>query len=356
MRIEKLESWILRFPLARPGSPSLEMELTGVTATGETGQAGTGFTFIVEHGGGEAVKALIDNVLARRVIGRDAEDVRAIWQDVWWVTHRLGTGIPMMAIAAIDIALWDLCGKGAGRSLASLLGQQRKSLPVYGSLGLAPDLGVERLLQNARGYVEDGYRAIKVRVGAEPEADVRRVEAVRKAVGPDVRIMCDALERMRLPEAIWLGARLADQGVFWLEEPIHYQQLAQYETLARVQPTPIALGEHLFSRFDFAPFVERRAASVLQPDACVAGGVTEVMRIGDLAEANGLVVAPHMFPEVHVHIAASLAAAIYVEAMPMFEGLVTAPARIEGGEIEVPAEPGHGLEFLAETWDRFRVA
>lgn len=205
-------------------------------------------------------------------------------------------------------------------------------------------------------YVEQGFRAVKLRVGLDPEADVDRVAAVRRAVGPDIRIMCDANERLDLPTALWLGRRLADFDVFWFEEPVASDDVAAHRRLRNTLPIAIATGEHLCSSKEFVPFVEAGAIDVLQPDACMVGGVTEILRVADLAAAHGLAFAPHFMTELHVHIAAALPRAPYVEFFPFMDDLLTHPLVVENGEVVVLERPGHGIDFHPWVWDKYRVA
>jgi hypothetical protein len=192
-----------------------------------------------------------------------------------------------------------------GNSLARELGQVWDRVPAYGSGKASLLLPVAELVELSAGYVEQGFGAVKVRVGMDPASDVGRVGAVRKALGDDVRIMCDANERLDLPTALWLGRRLADFDVYWFEEPVTSDDVEAHRRLARALPMPIVAGEHLCSSREFVPFVTAAALDVLQPNACMVGGITEVLRVGELAAAHGLGFAPHFMTELHVHVAAS---------------------------------------------------
>lgn len=358
MRIASAESWVLRFPSisSHRDSDDAHMELAGVTLTADSGETGMGWTFTSDHGGGRTVKALHDEVLIPRVVGRDPHDYRAVWQEAWTATHRLGRGISMLAMAGTDIALWDLLAKAQGLPLAKALGQAKDRVPAYGSGKASPLLPIEQLVELSVGYVEQGLHGVKLRVGLRPQEDVERVAAVRKAVGPDVRLMCDANERLDLATALWLGRRLAEHDVFWLEEPLPADDVESHRRLAEALPMSIAVGEHLFNRWEFVPYIERRAADILQPDVCMVGGVTELMRIGELAAAHGLPIAPHFMTELHVHMAAALPNSLCVEYFPFMEHLLVDPLEIVDGHVLVPQRPGHGVAFTDEAWARWRVA
>ena len=357
MTITTAESWMLRFPSDRVRAERADeqFELIGVTLRDSGGEQGTGWTFTSDYGGGEAVKALLDVVLLPRVVGRDAIEVEAINDELFHFTHRLGHGLTSMAIAAIDIALWDLRARQAGVSLAKILGQVRDRVPCYGSGKASPSLPIEDLVTLSAGYIEEGFDAVKLRVGREPDQDMVRVRAVREAIGPGPRILCDANERLSLPTALWLGKQLAAQDVYWFEEPILSQDIEGYKRLRAALPMAIALGEHVHSRRDFIPYIQSGAIDVVQPDMCLLGGVTETMRIGRIADSFGLALAPHFMTVLHIHVAAALPRSTYVEYYPFMDDLLVEGLVVEKGNLLVPTRPGHGVEFNQDAWKRYRV-
>lgn len=275
--------------------------------------------------------------------------------ELFHYTHRLGHGIAAMAIAAIDVALWDLRARKAGLSLARTLGQRRDRVPSYGSGKAAPSLPLDDLVKTSAEYVAEGFDAVKVRVGREPDKDVERVRAVREGIGPEARILVDANERLSLPAALWLGKRLADLDVYWFEEPILAQDIEGYKRLREQLPIAIASGEHFHSRRDFAPFVSAGALDVLQPDLCFVGGFTEALKVSELADAFGLAVAPHFMTVLHIHLAAALPRETYVEFYPFMDDLLEHGLTAEKGCVLVPDRPGHGVTFREEAWARYRV-
>lgn len=358
MEITKAESWILRLPFVRTSRDfdDAHHEFVGVTLHCESGETGTGFAFVTDFGGGTAVQALLDDVLLPRVQGRSVHDAKRLWHEFWSITHRQGRGLNSFAIAAIDIALWDLRARLHGHSLARELGQVRDSVVAYGSGKAAPLLPVDELVALSAGYVEQGFGAVKVRVGLDPAADVARVGAVRRALGDDVRIMCDANERLDLPTALWLGRRLAELDVFWFEEPVVSDDVEAHRRLAQALPMPIVGGEHLCSAREFMPFVTAGALDVLQPNASMVGGLTEALRIGEIAGAHGLGFAPHFLTELHVHLAAAVPSTTYLEFFPFLDEFVEEPLRTENGAVIVPDRPGHGITFTERTWATYRTA
>lgn len=358
MKISKTESWILRLPFVRTSRDfdDAHHELVGVTLHSENGETGTGFAFVSDFGGGTAVKALLDDVMLPRLADRSVHDAKRIWHELWYVTHRMGRGANSFAMAAIDIALWDLRARGNGNSLARELGQVMDSVPAYGSGKGSPLLPVDELVELSAGYVEQGFDAVKVRVGMDPVADIERVSALRRELGDGVRIMCDANERLDLPSALWLGQRLADFNIYWFEEPVVSDDVRAHQRLAQALPMPIVGGEHFCSSREFVPFIEAQALDVLQPNVCMVGGFTEGIRIGELAAAHGLGFAPHFMSELHIHLAAALPNTTYLEYFPFLDEYTEHRLEVENGQVIVPDRPGHGIQFQDSVWDRYRTA
>jgi len=358
MTIRSVETWMLRFPSNREAAERSDefFELIGVTVEDTSGARGSGFTFTSDYGGGEAVKALLDTLLVRRLVGRDVIDIDAINEDLLHVTHRLGFGIASLAIAAVDIGLWDLRARMAGVSVARALGQVRDRVPAYGSGKASPTLPIDDLVALSVEYVRAGFHAVKIRIGRNPAADGERLRRVREALGPEVRIMCDANERLDLPTALRVGQSLVESGIYWLEEPLPSQDLEGYRRLRAALPIPLALGEHVYSQREFIPYIANGAIDIVQPDACMMGGFSEAMKIGRVAESFGLAIAPHFMTPLHIHLAAALPRATYVEYYPFMDDLLSAHLVVEDGAVLVPKEPGHGIEFTPDAWKRYRVA
>lgn len=358
MKIQSVESFILRFPwphLARD-HPNQTIDVPGVRLQLESGVTGLGFTFTVD-GGGEAICALIDHVLTSVVIGRDAEEVEFLWEAMWRKTHRLGRGICILGISVIDMAIWEARARDAGQPLWRFLGGTQRPLPAYASGRFSPALSRDELVRSAVQAVEEGMDAVKIRVGrARPQEDLDRLRAVRQAVGDTVRIMVDANENLDFPTALWLGRRLEDLGVFWFEEPIISDDVEGHRRLAERIPVALAVGEHLYTRFEALAYIRQQAAAILQPNVGFIGGVTEFLRVAQLAHAANLPLAPHFFTELHVHLAAAIPNLLYVEHFPWLDEFITEPVRRRGSTVLLPDGPGWGFDFRPEVWDRYRVA
>lgn len=339
----------------RGGSGATKVDLLVATVSDDEGGTGTGFTYALT-GGAEGVHALLAGTVRDQVRGTELSHWPRTWQRVWDDTHRLGRGFALPALSAVDIAVWDLRARHAGLPLFRLLGAHRDEVDVYGSGRATHAMTTDELIEGARTYLTEGYAAVKLRVGARrAEDDLARVCAVRAAVGDGVRIMVDCNERLDLPTARWLGGRLADLGVFWLEEPLRSDDVAGHAALGAALAVPIAVGEHLHGRFEFAAYLRAGAASVLQPDVPLTGGVTEWLRISAVAEVFGATLSPHFLPELHIHLAAAVPNCPYVEHFPLIDDVLHETLAVRDGRAAPPDRPGHGLLWNVDTLDDLRI-
>lgn len=357
MRIEQMNSWVMNVPAPRAHRDYVdaEMEIVGVELRTASGLTGLGLTYTAYYGGGVAVKSMID-VLAEHVVGREATEYKAIWEDLEHRTRRLGHGPAMMAMSAIDIGLWDILAKAQDVPLAVALGKVRDRVSLYGSGKGSPLLTDDELVAGCEKYLAEGFVGVKLRVGFGMDVDLRRVGRVRETLGDAALVMCDANERLDLPTALRLAHRLAELDVYWLEEPTRSNHLGSFKRLADNSPVPIAVGEHLQSRWDFAGFAEHRAAAIFQPNATTVGGITEIMRIAALASAFEIPVAPHFLTELHIHVAASIDNAGYLEYFPFLDQVIQDPLDVVDGQALVPDRPGHGIAIRPDALERHRVA
>lgn len=344
------------FKTARGGSGATGVEVVHVTLTDIDGATGTGFTYALT-GGGAAIATAIERDIAGQVRNTQPEAWTRGWLQAQSRFSRLGGGVGIAALSAVDIAVWDLKGVRAGLPLHRLLGSHRDVVPAYGSGRATNDMSVSELVEGTQAYLDEGYAGVKLRAGAaRPADDLARLRAVRDAVGEDVLLMVDCNERLDLPTAIWLAPRLAELDLFWLEEPLKASDIAGHVHLAGVAGLPIAAGEHLHSRFAFAEYARRGAASVLQPDASLIGGVTEFMRIATVAEALGATVTPHFLPELHVHLTAAAPTGIFVEHFPLIDDLLAETLSAVDGVMTPPDRPGHGILWDLDALTRFAVS
>jgi L-alanine-DL-glutamate epimerase-like enolase superfamily enzyme len=243
-----------------------------------------------------AVTSLIHSTIAPMLVGMQATDVVGAWQRVHRMqlsSHGLGAGASL-ALSGIDMALWDIRGKAANRPLYELLGATRRRVPAYAggiALGYQPK---ESLAEEAKEYVAQGYKAIKLRLGDGVQNDIDRLLHVRKVLGDGVDILTDANTVFTMADARRVLPVLADIRAGWLEEPFACNDFASYREAAKITPlVPLAAGENHYTRFEFAQLLEAGAVQVWQPDLSKCGGITEGVRIAAIASAWRIPVNPH---------------------------------------------------------------
>ena len=327
----------------------LEVETAG-------GITGMGYLHLLGSGM-HTIAACIEEMIAPRVIGRDASEIEGIWYDCWRATVTAGRGgITMMAISALDIALWDAMGKRAGLPLHRLWGNCRAEIHAYGSGCFRGALG-DGMIAKARHYVSQGYRAIKMQVAhiGDLATDLDNVRRMREALGPEIDIMIDVNMGWTADVAIQMGRKFEAFGVYWLEEPVLPDDYAGYHRIARALDMRIVGGETHFGRHDLKPFLDEKLLPILQPDP-MRGGLTELRRIAVLADAAGMQIAPHLFPELNIHLLCSIPNASWLEQMGLLDDLWVDPLVITNGMARAPERAGHGLAFKAEVMREFRVA
>jgi L-alanine-DL-glutamate epimerase-like enolase superfamily enzyme len=303
------------------------------TSEGVTGQSSIFF------GRGERVPDilahLINDELAPAVVGQDAFLIRGIRDKLWKLTDYHGTsGLALFGIAGIDIALWDTVGRALGQPVWRLLGGHRDRVPAYAMVGwLNYDLNM--LQRIATQAMEQGFVGVKMKVGAPtlPE-DVQRIEAVRAAIGPNGLLMVDANQVFSVNEALRRGRVYQELGCYWFEEPLAADDI---DGLAQLT-IPIASGENNYGKRQFRALFERRAVDIVQPDLRRAGGLTECLEIGLLADAFNVPYASHG-GGAHLQVLAALPNTLFMES-----GLLRAHERLVDGCYLLPEEPGLGSQ------------
>ena len=281
-------------------------------------------------------------------------------------------GIALQAISAIDIALWDVCGKASDSAVYELLGGPvHPDVPVNAS-ALHP-VGAELVAQEAKAYVAEGYQAMKARFPYGPGSGVRgmaeneaHVANIRDAVGPDIEIMIDAYMGWDFNYAKKMCRRLEPYDLAWIEEPFVPDDLTSYAKLRRETNIPISGGEHEYTRYGFADIIEREAMDILQPDLRRCGGFTEGQKIAALAQGAGLTVIPHAYGVAHIHYALGTANVPMVEyfPMPVWDSMPESdrvPIFIgepqpAGGRVSAESRPGLGVEINEAIFGGTRAA
>jgi D-galactarolactone cycloisomerase len=319
-----------------------------------------------------AAKAFVEDVLRPLAVGVDPFDLNLIWQRAQTTFDRAGWGggLAVQALSGLEVALWDLIGKATARPVGQLLGGRvRERVQAYAT-GLyyypeAADPSAARE-EEARGYVERGYRAMKMKVGGlSPSDDLREVERIRRAIGDQTLLMVDANGGYDGRTAILVGRELERHGVAWFEEPVQRGDLAGYLEVKRALTMPIAGGEHLGGLDAFRELVQPRAVDILQPDVANAGGLAESRRIAALAAAFHVRVFPHVWGTplavaAGLHFAATLPSmppvvtptALAQEPIfefdstphPIRDAMMTDAMRPRDGWLDVPSGPGLGVD------------
>ena len=353
MKITGFETTILKVPEDEPlaNMPEAEGRFRPVVILRlrtDNGLEGIGLTFYGGAMTGSLCKAVDE--LAELSVGADPMRVEAVIESLRATGDSAGPGgIFSLALSAIDTALWDIKGKALEQPLWKLLGGHRDRVPTYASGALRRGLTDDQAAQAARTLVEKGFTQMKTQMALPgnptPADEIRRVRTVREAVGPDITLMCDINQRWRPEQAIDIGSRVEDVGLFWLED---VTTADDYQGLARVTAalnTPIAGGEYLYGIRPFRQMIEARSVDIVMVDIVRAGGVTPWMKIAAMAEAFNLPIVSHVMPEILVHLVAACPNGLTVEYMPWMLALYEETPAIENGELVLPDKPGLGLKF-----------
>ena len=325
----------------------------------EDGHEGIGFSYS-KRAGGPAQFAHAREV-APDLVGEDPSDIGRLWTKLVWAGASVGrSGASTQAIAAFDVALWDLKAKRAGLPLAKLLGAYRDSVPCYNTSGGFLHTPVEQVLDNATRTLADGIGGIKIKVGQPDQAeDLRRVRALREHVGDGVAVMVDANQQWDRPTAQRMGRALEELGLVWIEEPLDAYDAEGHAQLARSLDTAIASGEMLTSVGEHHELIRQSAVDVLQPDAPRIGGITQFLRLAALAEHRNLQLAPHFAMEIHLHLAAAYPHGAWVEHFDWLHPLFNERLETRDGRMHLSGRPGLGVTLTeqARAWtvDQVRV-
>ncbi len=353
MKINRIETALYRLPPHRKIVDAVQefdcMEvITANVITGD-GSSGLGLSYTIGRGG-KATKAFLDTEVVPLLLGEDPLETERLWEKVWWGLHWVGRhGVFSLAQSAADIALWDWKAKRAGLPLYQLLGAARRRVPIYSTDGGWLNHSQEQIVRESAEFVEQGFRGIKIKVGKDSRAeDVARLRAVRREIGDDVKLMVDANMRWTAAEAIARSRLFEEFDLFWFEEPIENDDITGHAQLRRSTRIPIAIGESLFNRYAFKEYLVHDAANILQPDVGRVGGVTEWLRIANLAHSFGVEVAPHFLMELHVQLSCAVPNALFVEYIPFLSPFLLEPLRIEDGYAYPPETAGHGIRFAEE--------
>ena len=360
--IASLESRAYRVPLPVALSDSTHgtithFELMTAELRDADGAEGLGYTYTVDSNG-LAVHAVIDKYLRRVVEGADASRIEDLWQKMWWAVHYGGRGGPsMLGISAVDIALWDLAARRARQPLWRHLGGFDPRVPCYAG-GIDLEFTIERLMQQTDGFLEKGFRAIKMKVGrASLREDVERVQAMRRKLGPDFPLMADANMRWSADTAIRAARLLRDCELVWLEEPTIPDDVEGHARIVREGGVPIATGENLHTLYEFKQMIAAGGVTFPEPDVSNCGGVTVFMKVCALAEAWNLPVTSHGVHDLTVHLLAAAPNRSYLEIHGFgLERYMAEPMLMQDGTAIAPERPGHGVALEWKKLEPHRIA
>jgi L-alanine-DL-glutamate epimerase-like enolase superfamily enzyme len=262
-----------------------------------------------------AAGQLIAESLRELVVGRPAMDIPGIWSAMTAAVRNVGrAGVATHAIAAVDVALWDLKARLLGLPLVALIGRARESIAAYGSGGFT-SYSPEQLHDQLAGWVDDGLRMVKMKVGRDPAADPDRLAVARKAIGPDTQLFMDANGAYSRKQALAFATRAAEFDVAWFEEPVPSDDLDGLRWLRDHCPPgmDIAAGEYGYDLFTFRRMLDADAVDVLQVDATRCGGITGFLRAAALCEADPIPLSAHTAPTLHGHVCCCVPPAVHVE-------------------------------------------
>jgi len=364
MKIEHVSCKGYRIPPSIPWEDATNkvqwLEIIVVELKTDTGLTGTGISYTVDVGG-KAIVALLEEYLAHLVIGMNPLHYEEIWYKLQRQSRRLGLGVNSMAIAAIDIAVWDVMGKHYGQPLYKLLGGAREQIPAYISeINLRSDDTIEKLLERVDSYMEQGYRTVKIKIGKpDIEEDVERITKVQERLGKGGRVLVDLNQKLSSVDSIALLSKLDDLNLGWIEEPLLFHDVHAHKLLKSRLKTPIALGESLHSKHQVLEYLKADAVDYVQADVAFVGGITEWLKIAHMSNAFGKLVAPHFMMELSLHLLCGVQNSYMLENVTggSFSelGILDIPITVENAT-GVPSQlPGHGIVLNRQQLSQYEI-
>lgn len=367
MRITEVESFAVSIPLEEPVAFATrvveERDHTIVYVRTEDGTEGVGYS--LGYGGADVIAQAIESVLAPMIEGEDPRDTSRLWREMFDGTVQIGRkGVMLRAISCIDIALWDIKAKAADMPLYKLLGGHTDEVPAYASGGYyREDKGLEGLQEEMERYVDRGHDVVKMKVGRKSvEEEVERVRVAREAIGPNRTLLMDANGKWKnKQEAVRTCRKFAEYDPYFIEEPVMPDSLDLYREVNEALDYAVASGELEFSRYGFRDLLREDAVEIVQPDVTVVGGVTEWMRVADMAAGQDIPIAPHYNWDLHIQLLAAVENGLWIEYfyrdsdVKAFDDVLEHPIEPEDGVIQLPDRSGHGVELKRDALEEFRI-
>ena len=363
MKIKQVKTNVVRLPHEEPlvGAPvagSMMRDYLTVQIVTDDGIEGIGVTAFAGRLM-RSLKAAVEDFGAL-IVGDDPLRSEAVMAKLRTASAPCGPGgMVTLALAAIDIALWDIRGKALGTSVARLLGGLRERVPAYASGALMRTSALKDVDRAAAALVEKGYHQMKTQMavdGLTPAQEIERIRVVRNTVGADIALMVDINQRWSVHEAIAIGRQVEDLGLAWLEDPTvatDHQGLAK---IADALTLPVCAGEYLYGIEPHRQSLAHHSVDIVMIDLLRVGGVTPWMKVAGMAEAFNRPVVSHLLPEIHVHLVAAAPNGLVVEYMPWTRRLFADPPMPGRGEMHVPAAPGLGLKFAPDLFEKYGVS
>ena len=320
-----------------------------IKITDADGCVGVGYTYTIGTGGSSVI-ALIQDHLAPFIIGRDADNIERLWEEMLYATHATSVGaITSLALACIDTALWDLKAKKIGSPVYQLLGGHKDAIKTYSTEGGWLQLSTDELVQNAINYEKQGFSGMKIKVGKPSlSEDMERISAIRDVTSPRFEIMVDGNQGFNLSEAIRRAHNFEKYNIAWFEEPIHADDVMAHKKLCSHTSVPIAVGESMYSLSQFKDYLQNDACTIVQADVARVGGITPWMKIAHLAQAFNVEISPHFLMEAHISLVCAVPNAGWLEHIPQLTSLIKTEITIDNGIAHAPKQAGLGIDW---DWD-----
>jgi D-arabinonate dehydratase len=368
MEIVEVESFPVSLPLQDPVAFATrvveERDHAIVRIRTSDGTQGVGYS--LGYGGADIVAQAVESVLEPMLVGNDPRDTERLWREMFDGTVQIGRkGVMLRAISCVDIALWDIKAKAAGQPLYKYLGAYSETVPTYASGGYYRDeKGLNGLRQEMQQYVDRGHDVVKMKVGRLPaDEEVERVKTVREVIGDERTLLMDANGKWKnKQEAVNACRKFAPYDPYFIEEPVMPDSISLMGEVNEALDYPVAAGELEFTRYGFVRLLEESAVEIVQPDATVIGGITEFLRVANLAACYDIPIAPHYNWNLHSQLLASLENGLWVEYfhrdsdVKAFDDLVNDPLDPDDdGQIQLPDRPGHGVTLEDDALEEFRI-